>query len=60
MQIGALRPAIRAGYSIENEDGDRSAVVRLASAQHAMGTVTLPLAETERDTAFAELRVAMR
>jgi hypothetical protein len=59
VQLGALRPAIRGGYSIENETGDEHAVVKLASAQHVMGTVDLPLANTERDTAFAELRVAM-
>lgn len=59
-EIGVLRPAIRAGYSFENERGDDASVVRLASAQHAMGTVTLPLANTERDSAFAELRIAMR
>ncbi len=60
VQIGAIRPSIRAGYSIEDERGDRSATVRLASAQHMMGTVTLPLADTERDSAFGELRIAMR
>lgn len=59
VQLGALRPAIRAGYSIEDEKGDRTATVRLASAQHAMGTVAVPLVDTERDTAFAELRIAM-
>lgn len=58
--IGALRPALRGGYSFENERGDNSATVRLASARHAMGTVTLPLADTERDSAFAELRIGMR
>ena len=60
MQLGAVRPAIRGGYSIENESGDREALVKLASAQHAMGSVTMPLADTERNSAFAELRVAMR
>lgn len=60
VELGALRPALRGGYSFENERGDRSATVRLASAQHAMGTVTLPLADTERDSAFGELRIAMR
>lgn len=60
VELGALRPALRGGYSWERENGDRSATVRLASAQHAMGTVTLPLADTERDSAFGELRIAMR
>lgn len=60
VQLGALRPAIRAGYAIENETGDKTATVRLASAQHAMGTVVLPLVDTERDTGFAELRIAMQ
>lgn len=59
-QIGALRPALRAGYSFEREYGDKTAAVSLASAQHAMGTVNLPLADTERDSAFAELRIGMR
>ena len=59
-EIGALRPTLRGGYSMEYEHGDRNATVRLASAQHAMGTVTLPLADTERDSAFGELRIAMR
>lgn len=59
-QIGALRPALRAGYSFEREYGDKTALVSLASAQHAMGSVSLPLADTERDSAFAELRVGMR
>ncbi|MBW8753148.1 MAG: esterase-like activity of phytase family protein [Sphingomonadales bacterium] len=59
VQWGALRPAIRAGYSIEDERGDETATVRLASAQHIMGTVALPLVNTERDTAFGELRIAM-
>jgi hypothetical protein len=59
VQLGALRPALRAGYSVEDERGDRNATVRLASAQHAMGTVAMTLADTERDTAFAELRMAM-
>jgi hypothetical protein len=34
--------------------------VHLAGAQHAMGSAVLPLADTERDSAFAELCVAMR
>jgi hypothetical protein len=58
-QIGALRPALRGGYSFESERRDRSATVSLASAQHAMATVDLPLVDTERDSGFAELRVAM-
>lgn len=60
VELGAIRPAIRGGYSFEKESGDKSAAVRLASAQHAMGSAVLPLGDTERDSAFAELRVAMR
>ena len=60
LQIGAIRPAIRGGYSIEREHGDRSAAVRLAGAQHAMGSVVLRLDDTERDSGFGELRIAMR
>lgn len=60
VQWGALRPAVRAGYSFEKESGEDRATVSLASAQSAMGTVALPLDDTERDSAFAELRVAMR
>ena len=60
VQLGTLRPALRAGYAIEDERGDRDATVRLAAAQHAMGRVTLPLASTERDTVFGELRIAMQ
>ncbi|MDB5687136.1 MAG: autotransporter outer rane beta-barrel protein, partial [Rhizorhabdus sp.] len=59
-QIGVLRPAIRAGYSIEREKGDNFATVSLASAQHKMASVSLPLADTERNSAFGEVRVAMR
>ena len=59
-QMGVLRPAIRAGYSFEREKGDNVATVSLASAQHSMGTVALPLGDTERDSAFGELRVAMQ
>ncbi|MES2497318.1 MAG: esterase-like activity of phytase family protein [Pseudomonadota bacterium] len=60
MQMGVLRPAIRAGYSFEREKGDNIATVRLASAQHNMASVAIPLADTERDSAFGELRVAMQ
>lgn len=60
VQLGAIRPAIRGGYSIENESGDKTAAVRLTSAQHAMGSTVLALANTERDSAFAEVRIAMR
>lgn len=60
VQVGALRPAIRGGYTFEDERGDRSASVRLAAAQHAMGSAQLALADTERDSAFAELRIAMQ
>ena len=59
VRIGALRPALRGGYSMENERGDRTANVRLATAQHANGTVGFTLADTERDSGFAELRIAM-
>lgn len=59
-QLGAIRPAIRAGYSFEREKGDNVATVRLASAQHSMATVALPLGDTERDSAFGELRLAMQ
>lgn len=60
LPLGAFRPALRAGYSFERESGDDSASVKLAGAQHAMGAVAFSLADTERDSAFAELRVAMR
>lgn len=60
MEVGALRPALRGGYTFERERGDDAATVKLASVQHAMGTVVFPLADTERDAAFAELRIAMR
>lgn len=60
VELGALRPALRAGYSFEHEGGDKLAAVKLASAQHAMGTVNLALTDTERNTAFTELRIAMR
>jgi len=59
-QVGAIRPALRGGYSIEQEHGDRSAAVRLASAEHAMGSTVLPLLDTERNSAFGEVRIAMR
>ena len=60
IQLGAIRPALRGGYSFEREAGDRTAAVRLTSAQHAMGGTVLALAKTERDSAFAEFRIAMR
>lgn len=60
VQLGALRPALRGGYSFENERGDDSVAVRLANAQHVMGSNVLALADTERDSAFGELRIAMR
>ena len=60
VEFGALRPALRGGYSIENQSGDNSAAVRLTSAQHAMGSTVLALDGTERDSAFGELRIAMR
>ena len=59
VRLGAIRPALRGGYSIEREHGDHSAAVRLASAQAAMGSAVLALADTERDSAFGELRVSM-
>ena len=59
VDIGAIHPAIRGGYSFEQESGDKSAAVRLASAEHSMGSALLSLGDTERDTAFAELRIAM-
>jgi hypothetical protein len=58
--MGAFRPSLRGGYAIEDERGDSTAVVSLASAMHAMGTQTLALGQTERDAAFAEARLAMR
>ncbi|RZK03626.1 MAG: autotransporter domain-containing protein [Novosphingobium sp.] len=60
VKLGALRPAIRAGYAFEDERRDETTTVRLASAQHTMGSVTLPLVNTERDAAFGELRVSMQ
>jgi hypothetical protein len=60
VQLGPLRPALRGGYSLENQSGDSSAAVRLAAAQHAMGSTVLNLDGTERDSAFGELRIAMR
>ncbi|CAN5375539.1 hypothetical protein BH10PSE13_BH10PSE13_23190 [soil metagenome] len=60
VQLGAIRPALRGGYSFDNEYRDRSTTVRLAAAQHSMASVVVPLARTERDSAFGELRIAMR
>ena len=48
----SVRPTLRAGYAIEEEHGDRRSTVRLASAQHAMGTQSVALADTERNRAF--------
>lgn len=58
-RLGAFRPTLRAGYTMEDERGDSATTVRLSNAQHAMGTVVLPLARTERDSAFAEARLGM-
>lgn len=60
VELGALRPALRGGYSIENQSGDTTAAVSLSSAQHAMGSTVLALDGTERNSAFGELRIAMR
>ena len=60
VELGVLRPALRGGYSIENQSGDNSAAVRLTSAQHTMGSTVISLDGTERDSAFGELRIAMR
>ncbi len=60
VSLGAIRPALRGGYSIEKERGDRTTAVRLAGAQHAMGTAALSLLDTERDSAFGEVRIAMQ
>ena len=48
----AVRPSIRAGYSIEEERGDSAATVRLASAQHVNATQSLALFDTARDRVF--------
>lgn len=53
----AFVPSVRVGYATEKEKGDRSASVRLASAQHSMATQTVGLAETERD--FVTTAVAL-
>ena len=60
VEIGALRPALRGGYSFENQSGDGNTAVSLASAQHAMGSTVLALDGTERDSAFGELRIGLR
>ncbi|TVV73328.1 esterase-like activity of phytase family protein [Sphingomonas solaris] len=49
----AFVPSLRVGYTWEDERGDRSAVVRLASAQHSLATQTVALASTERDHVVA-------
>ncbi|RYF97891.1 MAG: autotransporter outer membrane beta-barrel domain-containing protein, partial [Caulobacteraceae bacterium] len=49
MASPAFVPSLRVGYATEQEKGDRTATVRLASAQHSMATQTVGLAETERD-----------
>lgn len=59
-RFGAFRPALRGGYSMEKETGDDRATVRLAAAQHSMATVAVPLADTERDSAFGEARLAFQ
>lgn len=57
--IGKLKATARAGYTFENESGDNAATVKLASAQHVMGTVMFPLADTERDSVLGELRLVL-
>jgi outer membrane autotransporter protein len=57
-RMGIVRPALRAGYAFEDESGDESATVKLASLQHAMGTTTVDLAKTESNGLFGELRIA--
>lgn len=51
----AFVPAIRVSYAREDERGDKAATVRLASAQHAMGTQRIALGDTERDYVSAAL-----
>lgn len=55
MATPAFVPAIRVSYAREDERGDKAAIVRLASAQHAMGTQTVALGNTERDYVSAAL-----
>lgn len=55
MASPAFVPAIRVSYAKEDERGARAATVRLASAQHSMGTQTVALARTERDYVNAGL-----
>lgn len=50
-------PSVRVGYTWEDERGDRSALVRLASAQHSMATQTVLLPSTERDHVVAAFGV---
>ena len=45
----AVVPSFRMAYVWEDERGQSLATTRLASAQHSMATVTLPLPDTERD-----------
>ncbi|WP_066964683.1 esterase-like activity of phytase family protein [Rhizorhabdus dicambivorans] len=55
MASPAFVPAIRISYAREDERGDRAATVRLASAQHAMGTQAFALPDTARDYVGAAL-----
>jgi uncharacterized protein YhjY with autotransporter beta-barrel domain len=57
-ELGLFRPSVRGGYALEEERGDESASVRLTSAQHAMGTRTFTLGQTERNAGFGEVRLA--
>lgn len=45
----AFVPSIRAAYVWEDEKGDKAATTRLASAEHAIATISAPLASTERN-----------
>ena len=53
-RFGSVIPALRVGYVSENDDGDPT-VVRLASADHAMGTQVLTLPSLAQDYVAAEL-----
>jgi hypothetical protein len=55
MASPAIVPSLRISYAKEQEKGDRTATVRLASAQHSMATQAVGLAETERDFVTAAL-----
>lgn len=57
MTLGSVTPSLRVAYANEDESDD-SAVVRLLSADHVLGTATIAIPENENDRFIAQAALA--